>query len=53
MQLSAGEDLLRNTEVFAKAIGDVLMASRTNNSMTTSRQNISMLTVHVLYTYMH
>jgi len=43
MQLSAGEDLLRNVEMFAITIGDVLMASGTNNSITVTRQNIGMI----------
>ena len=42
MKLLAGEDLLRNTEMFAIAIGDVLMASGSNNSVNVLRQNIGM-----------
>ena len=58
IQLPAGEDLLRNTEMFAIAIGDVLMASGSSNSITVTRQNIGMeygctyVCVHVCYSIM-
>ena len=48
MQLSAGEDLLRNTEMFAMAIGDVLMTSGSGSHITVTRQNIGM---HGIWTY--
>ena len=49
MQLPAGENLLRNTEMFAIVIGDVLMASGNSNSTTIKRQNIGMIMATCMY----
>lgn len=49
MQLTAAEDLLRNTENLAIVIGDVLDASSgniSNSSMTITQENIGMCTLN-------
>jgi len=58
MQLPVAENLLRNTEMFAIAIGDVLMASGNSNSTTVNRKNIGMtmltcmyIILYILHTY--
>ena len=56
MQLTVAEDLLRNTENLAIAIGDVLEATSvnvTNSGMTISQNNIGMYVCIYIYIYIY